>query len=48
MALWWTITIGMVLSLGIVGGTMVHFLRDALDSDDAKRIDKIPADKDPK
>ncbi|MCM3765019.1 hypothetical protein [Neobacillus niacini] len=48
MALWWTMTFGLVLCLGIVGGTMVHFLRNALDSDDAKRIDKLPVDKDPK
>jgi hypothetical protein len=48
MAYWWTVTIGMVICLGIVGGIMVHFLRNALNSDDAKRIDQLPVEKDPK
>jgi len=44
MALWWATTIGFIICLGIVTGTMIHFLRQALDSNDAKRIDKIESD----
>lgn len=41
MAIWWVTTIGFVLCLGFVGGTIFSFLREHLDSDDAKRIDSI-------
>ncbi len=41
MALWWITLIGLVIILVISGGTIMHFLRQALDSEDAHRIDKI-------
>ncbi|PEQ84790.1 hypothetical protein CN481_22340 [Bacillus sp. AFS006103] len=44
-AIWWITTIGFVLCLGFVGGTFFHFLRNSLDSEDAKRVDKIDSDK---
>jgi hypothetical protein len=47
MAVWWVTTIGLVLCLGFVGGTFIHFLRGALDSDDAKRVDQIKSDEEP-
>ncbi|WP_413302902.1 hypothetical protein AA0X95_24930 [Bacillus sp. 1P10SD] len=46
MAVWWVTTIGFVLCLGFVGGTLFHFLRGALDSEDSTRIDKINSDED--
>ncbi len=47
MAVWWVTTIGFVLSLGFVGGTLVHFLRRALNSEDAKRVDRLEEDHKP-
>lgn len=44
-AIWWITTIGFVLCLGFVAGTFFHFLRNSLDSEDAKRVDKIDSDK---
>lgn len=44
MAVWWVTTIGFVICLGIAGGTFVHFLRRALDTEDSTRIDKIKTD----
>ncbi|MFK9095437.1 hypothetical protein [Bacillus salipaludis] len=41
MTLWWTITLGILICLGCVGWVISHFLRSALDSEDAVRIDKI-------
>ncbi|OLS33637.1 hypothetical protein BTR25_24770 [Bacillus sp. MRMR6] len=37
----WVTTIGFVICLGIVGGTLVYFLRGALNSEDSTRIDQI-------
>lgn len=45
MGVWWVTTIGFVLCLGFVGATFIHFLRRGLDSDDAKRIDRIKGEK---
>lgn len=44
MAEWWVTTIGFVICLGFVGGTMVYFLRESLNSEDAKRIDPLNND----
>ncbi|CAH2717400.1 hypothetical protein BACCIP111895_04592 [Neobacillus rhizosphaerae] len=44
-AVWWVTTIGFILCLGFVGGTIFHFLRGTLNSEDAVRIDKINGDK---
>ncbi|WP_176541026.1 MULTISPECIES: hypothetical protein [unclassified Bacillus (in: firmicutes)] len=44
MAIWWITTIAFVLCLGFAGGTFIHFLRQGLDIDDSKRIDKINSD----
>jgi hypothetical protein len=41
MAIWWITTIGVLICLGFVGGTMVYYLRGALHSDDSTRIDPI-------
>ncbi|MBL4953666.1 hypothetical protein RCG24_11735 [Neobacillus sp. OS1-32] len=41
MALLWVTLLGLVIILLISGGTIVYFLRQALDSEDATRIDKI-------
>jgi hypothetical protein len=41
MAIWWTTAIGFIIVLGCIGGTFIHFLKTALDTDDAKRIDPI-------
>ncbi|WP_162829837.1 hypothetical protein [Neobacillus bataviensis] len=43
--LWTTITLGFLICLGCVGWVISHFLREALDSEDAVRIDKIKTDK---
>jgi hypothetical protein len=44
MAAWWITTIGFIICLGIVGGTMVYFLRGALNSEDSTRIDPNKTD----
>ena len=44
MALWLITTIAFVLILGFAGGAFIHFLRQALDTDDSKRVDKIKSD----
>lgn len=44
MAEWWVTTIGFVICLGFVGGTMVYFLKGSLNSEDATRIDPIKTD----
>ncbi|MCM3569179.1 NDUFA4 family protein [Neobacillus mesonae] len=41
MALWWITLIGLVVCLGIAGGVIFYYLRQALNSEDAERIDKI-------
>ncbi|WP_169802758.1 hypothetical protein [Neobacillus soli] len=46
-AIWLVTTIGFVLCLGFVGGTIFYFLREALNSEDASRIDPINSGKDP-
>lgn len=40
----WVITLGLAAILGMVGLVLIYFLRGALDSEDAIRIDKLPAD----
>jgi hypothetical protein len=44
MAGWWVTAIGFVICLGLVGGTMVYFLRGTLDSEDSTRIDPVKKD----
>lgn len=45
----WTVTlIGLVIILAVSGGTIFHFLRQALNSEDSTRVDKLPASTDPK
>jgi hypothetical protein len=41
MAIWWVTTIGFILCLGFVGGTLFHFLRQGLNTEDSTRIDPI-------
>ncbi|MED3625208.1 MULTISPECIES: hypothetical protein [Neobacillus] len=41
MVIWWILTIGFLSCLGLLGGTLVYFLKQALHSEDATRIDKI-------
>ncbi|MEH7115417.1 hypothetical protein V7124_24115 [Neobacillus niacini] len=40
MAEWWVTTIGFVICLGLVGGTVFYFLRGVLHSEDSTRIDR--------
>jgi len=44
MTLLWTITLGFLFCLGCAGWLIFHILREALDSDDAVRIDKVISD----
>jgi hypothetical protein len=44
MALMWTITAGFIISLGLVGFMLVHFLRGAMDSKDSTTVDQIQRD----
>ncbi|WP_198029783.1 hypothetical protein [Bacillus sp. J33] len=44
MALMWTITAGFMISLGLTGFMLVHFLKGALDSKDSTSIDPIQED----
>jgi hypothetical protein len=44
-AIWWVTTIGFVLCLFAVGGTFIHFLRGALNTEDSSRIDPLNIDK---
>jgi hypothetical protein len=46
MAGLWVTTIGFVICLGIVGGTLVYFLRGALHSEDSTRIDQVKSEND--
>jgi hypothetical protein len=41
MAIWWVTTIGFILCMGFVGGTLFHFLSQTLNSEDSTRIDPI-------
>ncbi|MEH7253102.1 MULTISPECIES: hypothetical protein [Bacillaceae] len=41
MAIWWITSIGFVICLGFVGGTIFYFLRGTLHSEDANRIDPV-------
>lgn len=44
MALMWAITIGFIVSLGLVGFMFVHFLKGAMDSRDSTTVDRIQSD----
>ncbi|KAF0820700.1 MULTISPECIES: hypothetical protein [unclassified Cytobacillus] len=44
MALMWAITIGFIVSLGLVGYMLVHFLKGAMDTRDSKTVDRIESD----
>jgi hypothetical protein len=44
MALMWAITIGFIVSLGLVGYMLVHFLKGAMDSRDSTTVDRIKGD----
>jgi hypothetical protein len=44
MGLMWVTTVGLAICLGIVGGVFIYYLRTALDSEDAHRIDPAPKD----
>ncbi|BCB02354.1 hypothetical protein [Bacillus sp. KH172YL63] len=41
-----TITIGLIVMLGMIMGILIYFLRQALDSDDSKKIDTYDRDHD--
>ncbi len=41
-----TITIGLIVMLGMIMGILIYFLRQALDSNDAKKIDSYDQDND--
>ncbi|GHI00253.1 hypothetical protein [Neobacillus kokaensis] len=41
MGLWWITLIGLVVIMLIAGGTIMHFLSQALNTEDANRVDKI-------
>ncbi len=42
MGLMWVTTVGFAICLGIVGGVFIYYLKTALDSEDAHRIDPAP------
>ncbi|MFJ7725024.1 hypothetical protein ACIQXV_02565 [Neobacillus sp. NPDC097160] len=44
MTLLWTMTLGFLICLGGFAWVIFHFIREALDSEDAVRIDKINTD----
>ncbi|RBP93090.1 hypothetical protein DFO70_106221 [Cytobacillus firmus] len=44
MALMWAITIGFMVSLGLAGFMLVHFLKGAMDSRDSTTVDRIQSD----
>jgi hypothetical protein len=44
MALMWAITIGFIVSLGLVGYMLVHFLKGAMDARDSTAVDRIESD----
>lgn len=37
----WVMTIGFVICLGLIGGTLLFFIRSAFNYDDASRIDLL-------
>ncbi|WP_161487157.1 hypothetical protein [Neobacillus mesonae] len=41
MGLWWITLIGLIVILLVAGGTIVYFLRQAFNSEDSSRVDKI-------
>ncbi|MEW9501000.1 hypothetical protein [Jeotgalibacillus marinus] len=41
MAYLWTVTVGYVFLLGMVGGIFVYFLRSSLNLDDSTKIDPL-------
>ncbi|MFB6469481.1 hypothetical protein ACE38V_22360 [Cytobacillus sp. Hz8] len=45
MAGMWIMVIGFVICLGVVGGTFFHFLSSSLDTEDSKRVDRLPDSK---
>jgi hypothetical protein len=46
MAGWWVTAIGFIICLGIVGGTLVYFLRGTLNTEDSTRIDPVKKETD--
>ncbi|WP_187119006.1 hypothetical protein [Bacillus marasmi] len=48
MAYLWIMTIGFILCLGMVGGSLFFLLRSILNSDDSTRIDLHDSTKHPK
>ena len=46
MAGWWVTTIGFIICLGFVGGTLVYFLKGTLKSEDSTRIDPVKKETD--
>ncbi|WP_180955537.1 MULTISPECIES: hypothetical protein [Bacillus] len=42
MAEMWVITVGFIICLGLFGGMFVYFLKSALNTEDSKRIDRLP------
>lgn len=41
MAYLWTLTLGLVISLGILGGVFIHAVRSGLNVDDSTSIDPL-------
>ena len=46
MGIWWVTTIGLLLCLGFVCGTLFHFINGGLDSKDSTRVDPYPVNND--
>lgn len=45
MASLWMMTIGIIICLGIAGGTLLFFISSALKKEDANRIDLLDTSK---
>ncbi|WP_173719800.1 hypothetical protein [Bacillus massilinigeriensis] len=45
MAGMWITVIGFVICLGVVGGTLFHYLRSAMNTEDSTRIDRLKESK---
>ena len=41
----WVMTIGFVICLGLVGGTLLYFISMALNVNDASRVDLLNTDR---
>lgn len=41
----WVMTIGFVICLGLMGGTLMFFIRSAFNYDDVSRIDLLDTEK---